>query len=169
MKKQVTIVAGNVSDEARQWLEQHGAKIEGFGLLIITLPEQAQVQKGSYGWDYAIAFYNAEGNDEESWIDIELDIDAYETRLRLKYGGDRQCTCKGKGCAECVEELAAIERGENPYVHHTSPRDWQLGDRVIRPGAQVAGKVITTEPEHVTVKLDGLGERRYRKDELVRL
>jgi hypothetical protein len=96
-------------------------------------------------------------------------IDAYETRLRLKYSGDRQCTCKGKGCAECVEELAAIERGENPYAHHTSPHDWQLGDRVIRPGAQVGGKIISTEPEHVVVMLDGLGERRYRRDELVKL
>jgi len=118
MAKQVTLVAGDVSDEAVEWLKAHGASIEGIGLLIITLPEKAQVQKGSYGWDYAIAFYNAEGNDEESWLDIELAIDAYETQLRLRYDGDRECTCKGKGCAECVEELAAIARGENPYAHH---------------------------------------------------
>ena len=81
MAKQVTLVAGDVSDEAVEWLKAHGAKIEGFGLLTITLPEQAQVQRGSRGWDYAIAFYNAEGNDEESWIDIELDVDVYDTRL----------------------------------------------------------------------------------------
>ena len=118
--KQVTIVAGDVSEEAVQWLKAHGATIEGFGLLIITLPEKAQVQKGNLGWDYAIAFYNAEGNDEESWIEIELYIDAYETQLRLKYSGDRQCSCKGKGCVKCVEELAAIAAGKNPYSHHTS-------------------------------------------------
>ncbi len=118
MAKQVTIVAGDVSDKAVQWLKAHGAIVEGFGLLSITLPEQAQVQRGNLGWDYAIAFYNAEGNDEDSWIDIELYVDAYETSLILKFNGDRECSCKGKGCALCVEELAAIARGENPYAHH---------------------------------------------------
>ena len=118
MAHEVTIVAGNVSDEAVEWLKAHGAKVEGVGLLTITLPAKAEVQKGRYGWDYAIAFYDAVGNDEESYLDIELDIDAYETRLRLKYNGDPRCTCRGKGCPECVEELSAIGRGENPYVHH---------------------------------------------------
>jgi hypothetical protein len=122
MAKQVTLAAGDVSDEAIAWLKAHGAKIEGFGLLIITLPEQAQVHKGSRGWDYTIAFYNAEGNDEQSWVEIELYVDAYETALRLKYDSDRECTCKGRGCAECVEELAAIGRGETPYAHHTEVR-----------------------------------------------
>ena len=119
MAKQVTIVAGDVSDKAVQWLKAHGALIEGFDLLTITLPEQAQVQRGSHGWDYTIAFYNDEGNDEASWIEIELYIDAYDTSLSLKFDGDRDCSCKGRGCAECVEELAAITRGENPYAHHT--------------------------------------------------
>ncbi len=118
MGKQVTIVAGNVSDEAQQWLRAHRAEIEGIGLLTITLPETAQVHHGNRGWDYAISFYNAEGNDEGSWADIELDIDAYETRIEIKYDGDRACSCKGHGCKECVEELAAIARGEKPYAHH---------------------------------------------------
>ncbi len=85
----------------------------------------AEVSKGNLGWDYAIAFYNAEGNDEESWVEIELYIDAYETQLRLKYDGDRQCSCKGKGCVKCVEELAAIAEGKNPYSHHTPPQPGQ--------------------------------------------
>ena len=118
MAGQVTIVAGDVSDDAVQWLRAHGATIEGIGLLIITLPKQAQVQKGNLGWDYAVAFYDVEGNDEESWIEIELYIDAYETQLRLKYDGDRQCSCRGKGCVKCVKELAAIAAGKNPYAHH---------------------------------------------------
>jgi len=120
MAKQVTIVSGSVSDEAVAWLKAHSANVEGTGLVTITLPEQAQVHKGNYGWDYIIAFYDAEGNDEASWIDIELSIDAYETTIRLNYDGDRECTCKGKGCKECVEELAAIALGENPYAHHTA-------------------------------------------------
>jgi hypothetical protein len=91
MAKQVTIVAGDVSDQAVQWLKAHGAQIEGFGLLTITLPEEAQVHKGSRGWDYTIAFYNDEGNDEASWIEIEMYIDAYETVLSLKFDGDRDC------------------------------------------------------------------------------
>jgi hypothetical protein len=57
MVEQVTIVAGDVSDESVQWFKAHGAQVEGIGLLTITLPEETQVQKGSYGWDYGIAFY----------------------------------------------------------------------------------------------------------------
>ncbi len=49
MAKQVTIVSGDVSDEAVQWLKAHGAQVEGIDLLTITLPEQARVQKGSHG------------------------------------------------------------------------------------------------------------------------
>ena len=49
MAGQVTIVAGDVSDDAVAWLKAHGATIEGIGLLIITLPEQAQVHKGPCG------------------------------------------------------------------------------------------------------------------------
>lgn len=120
MAKQVTIVSGDVTDEAVAWLIAHSAMIESAGLLIITLPEKAQVHKGDRGWDYSIAFYNAEGNDEESWLEVELSIDAYETQIRLKYNGDRQCTCKGRGCAMCNEELRSIARGENPYAHHTA-------------------------------------------------
>ena len=120
MAKQVTLVAGNVSDEATAWLKAHDATVEGLGLLTITLPASAQVHRGSYGWDYWIGFYNAEGNDEESWAAIELNVDAYETEIAIKYEGDFHCTCKGRGCATCVEELAAIARGENPYRHHTT-------------------------------------------------
>src|SRR4051794_9579851 len=103
MAKQVTLVAGDVTDEAQEWLKQHGAKIEGFGLLTITLPTQALVHKGNRGWDYSINFYDVDGNDEESYIDVELDLDAYETALTLRYEGDRSCTCKGRGCPSCVE------------------------------------------------------------------
>jgi len=119
----VTIVSGDVSGEAVQWLKAHGARVEGIDLLTITLREQAHVERGAHGWDYSILFYNAEGNDENSWIDIELDVDAYETSLSLKYDGDRECVCKGRGCAECVEELAVIARGDNPYAHHTVATD----------------------------------------------
>lgn len=117
MAKQITLVAGDVSDAAQTWLKAHGAKIEGFGLLTITLPASARVN-GS-GWGYNVQFYDTEGNDEMSWLNIELNIDAYETLIELKYDADRQCTCKGRGCPDCVEELAAIARGENPYAHHT--------------------------------------------------
>lgn len=120
MAKQVTLVAGDVDEKAVAWLKAHGAQIEGIGLLTMTLPETALVYRGNRGWDYSVSFYNAEGNDEESYVDIETDIDAYDTRVRLMYNADPRCACKGKGCALCVEELAQIERGENPYAHHTS-------------------------------------------------
>ena len=116
MAKQVTLVSGNTTDAAQTWLKAHGATIEGFGLLTITLPASARVN-GS-GWSYNVQFYDAEDNDEQSWLNIELDIDAYETLIELKYDADRQCACKGRGCAACVEELAVIERGDNPYAHH---------------------------------------------------
>ena len=125
MAKQVTIVAGDTTDEAIEWLKAHGAQIEGFGLLIITLPAKALVHKGNRGWDYSIAFYNADGNDEESWLDVELYLDAYETSLTLRYEGDRSCSCKGGGCPACVVELAAIARGENPYAHHIPTKPGQ--------------------------------------------
>lgn len=120
MAKQVTLAAGDVDEKALEWLKAHGAQVEGIGLLTITLPETALVYRGNRGWDYAVSFYNVEGNDEDSYLDIETDIDAYDTRVRLMYNADPRCTCKGKGCALCVEELARIERGENPYAHHTS-------------------------------------------------
>lgn len=118
MAKQVTLVAGDVSDDAQKWLKAHGTMVEGFGLLTITLPAKAQVRRGDRGWDYSVSFYNAEGNDEESYLEIELALDPYETSIVLKYDADRQCTCKGRGCPTCVEELATIERGDNPYAHH---------------------------------------------------
>jgi hypothetical protein len=52
------------------------------------------------------------------------------------------------------------------YAHHS---ELHLNDRVIRPGVQVGGKIVLIEPGHVTVKLDGLGEVRYHKTEVVRL
>lgn len=119
MAKQVTLVSGNVDDNAQNWLKAHGATIEGFGLLTITLPEKAQVRRGDRGWDYSISFYDAEGNEEQSYLEIELALDVYETRICLCYDCDRRCNCKSKGCPDCVEELAAIARGDDPYKHHT--------------------------------------------------
>jgi hypothetical protein len=116
MATQVTLVAGDVTDEAQTWLKAHGAKIEGFGLLTITLPASARVS--GRDWAYTVQFFDAQGNDELSYLSIELNIDAYETSIELEYDADRQCSCKGRGCAECIAELAAIERGENPYAHH---------------------------------------------------
>ncbi len=118
MAKQITIVAGDVNDETIIWLKAHGAQVKGFGLVTITLPEKALVHRGNRGWDYSVDFYNHEGNSESSWLEVELNLDAYETSLRVQYDGDRECSCQGNGCAECVDELAAIARGQNPYAHH---------------------------------------------------
>lgn len=114
----ITLVSGNVSDKAVTWLKAHGATIEGFGLLEITLPEKAMVNNGIGSHVYTLSFYNAEGNDEQSYVEVELDIDAYQTSVELLYNADKQCICKGRGCERCVEELAALESGENPYAHH---------------------------------------------------
>lgn len=79
------IAAGNVSDEAQNWLVCHGARIENnLALSLIELPEAALVDRGAYAWEYAISFYDADGNYEETWVEVELAVDAYETRLRLK-------------------------------------------------------------------------------------
>ena len=174
MAKQITIIAGHDTNGEREertlaWLEQHGVTVEEYQDLQVLTFRKAEIEKGQYNDTYIIGFENAEGDQEQSWLYISLEPDPHETIVYVQYGGDYSCSCKGRGCAKCNAELEAIERGENPYAHHTSPRDLQLGDRVIRPGAQVAGKVIMTEPEHVTVQLDGLGERRYRKTEVVKL
>ena len=41
MAKQVTIVAGDVTDEVVEWLKAQGVEIEGFGLRIIMVKKRA--------------------------------------------------------------------------------------------------------------------------------
>lgn len=82
----VTLAAGDVTAEARLFLEQHGARIEeSLGILIITLPDTANVDRDTYvKSQYYIWWYDAEGNEEEQFLEVELYIDAYETRIRLR-------------------------------------------------------------------------------------
>jgi hypothetical protein len=85
MKKQVTLAAGDYTDEALAFLLAHGAKVEScLGLTVISLPETANVERGAHGWDYTIGWNDEEGDPEEEYIEVELYVDAYETVLRLK-------------------------------------------------------------------------------------
>jgi hypothetical protein len=83
---QITIVASttNISPEAEAHMRSHGATIEALtaGLSIITLPEGVELGytpslPGQYGIDW-------DGELEENWVCIHLDVDAFKTRITLK-------------------------------------------------------------------------------------
>ncbi len=81
MAKQVTIAVGDISDEAQAFLVSHGATIDG---VLVDLPETAHVERGAYQWQYTVGWRDGSGLDEEQYIEIEIDIDVYETRARLR-------------------------------------------------------------------------------------
>ena len=84
MSKVIVAAAQNIDQPAEDWLTKHGAHVEYSGeLRIIELPKEAHLEHGArdLAWQYIIWFYNAEGNYEPSYVEIELDVDAYETRL----------------------------------------------------------------------------------------
>ena len=84
MAKQVTIAAGDIDLEALAFLHGHGAQSSNsLGLTIIALPETARVERGAYAWQYTIGWYGEDGNLEEQYCEVELYVDAYETRVKL--------------------------------------------------------------------------------------
>jgi hypothetical protein len=128
--KQITIISGHDTSEEREqrtraWLEQHGVTIEEWnGLQVLTF-KKAEMNKGQYNDQYTICLRDAEGEDEQSYLLIDLEADPYDTRIEVKYEGSYSCSCKGYGCAKCNEELAAIGRGEHPYAHHTQVQQYK--------------------------------------------
>ncbi len=78
------IAAGDISDEAKAWLVSHGAKIEDGAVALIDLPENALLEKQAYWWDHTIAFYGPDGEYEPQYCSVELAVNAYDTRVRLK-------------------------------------------------------------------------------------
>ena len=73
--------SGDISDEAQAFLLNHGATIDD---VLIDLPETAHVERGAYQWRYTVHWRDADGNDEEQYVEIELSIDEYDTRARLR-------------------------------------------------------------------------------------
>lgn len=84
-----TIVAGNVSSEALEFLRGHGARVESnLGLSIIELPKDAEVSGPRYVHnEYVVQWTDEEDNDPLEWIEVELYLDAYDTRVKLKKAG----------------------------------------------------------------------------------
>lgn len=91
---QATIVAGQITDEAMQYLRTHGAIIEQTqGLNIIEVPTSAEM--GSPGYqgiqnEYTIAWGKEEEDeqgkyyvDPDEWVVINLNIDASKTRVSM--------------------------------------------------------------------------------------
>jgi hypothetical protein len=121
--KQITLIAGHDTNEEREeltldWLRKHNVTIEDErGLLILTM--RAELVRGQHRDEYVAGFDTAEGNQEASSLTISLEPDPYETRIYVEFEGSYSCTCKGRGCVKCNEELEAIEAGRNPYAHHT--------------------------------------------------
>ena len=81
-----TIVAGHISSEALKFLQEHGAVIESaLGLSIIELSKDAEVSGPRYVHnEYTIQWTDEEDNDPLEWIEVELYLDAYDTRVKLK-------------------------------------------------------------------------------------
>lgn len=81
-----TIVAGNVSSEALKFLREHGARVESnLGLSMIELPEGAEVSGPRYVHnEYVVQWTDEDDNDPLEWIEVELYLDAYDTRVNLK-------------------------------------------------------------------------------------
>jgi len=86
MSKKVTFAAGYISDEALKFLEKHGAYIDtAFGLSMVELPESADVSRSDYRpSEYAVQWYDEDGNDPSEWIEVNLEFDVSETRVTLK-------------------------------------------------------------------------------------
>lgn len=127
-KKHLTIIASHDTNEQREqrtlsWLVQHGATVEEWnGLRMISI-NGGTLEKGLYQGEYVVGFETPDGQQEQSALTIELDPDVYDTRVYVEFSGDFGCACKGHGCTQCNEELAALERRENPYAHHTQPKN----------------------------------------------
>ncbi len=51
---------------------------------------------------------------------FSLEPDPYDTRVYVEFEGSYSCSCRGRGCVKCNEQLEAIEAGRNPYAHHTT-------------------------------------------------
>ena len=77
------IAAGHITDEAEAWLISHGATVEGGDVNIVRLPEKARLEEDGEYWRYIISFYGPDGNDEPQHVEIEWNIDAYETKISL--------------------------------------------------------------------------------------
>lgn len=79
------IAAGNISEEVQAWLISHECCIESsLGLSIVLLSIEAEVARGQGNQEYTIAFYDTEGEREPTYAVVNLEIDAYETRITLK-------------------------------------------------------------------------------------
>jgi len=126
-------------------LRKHNVTIEEWnGLQVLTM-QTKKPDEGQYSHQWIVDFDDIEGNQEQSWLVVNLEVDPYDTRIEIEYSGDYGCTCKGRGCVKCNEELAATLAGRNPYAHHTTPilaaittsmdpgRDVSI--RVLEPGA----------------------------------
>jgi hypothetical protein len=125
MKTQVTLICGHDDNVARElrtrdWLEKHGASVaEWNGLQVISMLCDAPTE-GQYRHEWVVGFDDLEGNQEQSYLSISLKADPYKTRIEVEYEGSYSCSCKGKGCNQCNDELAAIAEGHNPWQHHTA-------------------------------------------------
>lgn len=88
MAAKKTIVAGDVGEGVEEWLLAHGAKLDHcLGLTLAELPENANVSQelGATRWHVTVSFYDADGNDEPTYLDIETsEEDAGDTSWRLK-------------------------------------------------------------------------------------
>lgn len=87
------LAAGDITQKARAFLQEHGATIKYAGtsnIEIISFPAGTQANKGSSYWDYSVELPGIEQQEgeDEGWftliIVVELDIDSSETKVKLE-------------------------------------------------------------------------------------
>jgi hypothetical protein len=80
MAKVITTGSVYTEDQAVAWLVEHGASTSDCdGMTMITLPDDAQIGRGPHDGEHTVGFDGA-----EHYVEVELDVDAAETVLRLK-------------------------------------------------------------------------------------
>jgi hypothetical protein len=105
----------------QDWLLRHGATIEQTrnGLQVITVTAE-KPSEGQYKHEWILHFDDVNGDPEQSWLSILLKPNPFDTLLEVEYEGSYSCSCKGKGCIKCNDELNLIAQGLNPWQHHTT-------------------------------------------------
>lgn len=79
----VVILAGELAVDAREWLERYGAVLQQIGgLWLIELAGGMTVEEGS--GDYRGVFAISFEEDDQRYVRVELDIDAWRTRVTLR-------------------------------------------------------------------------------------
>jgi hypothetical protein len=93
MTHNIVFAAGEVTDQAMQFLRSHDAIVEqSLGLSIIQLPDSSRIGYPTYQGihnEYTVAWPETDPEegyeiDPTQWLAVYIEFDAYRTRVELK-------------------------------------------------------------------------------------